>query len=296
MACPLCAEKKYLTLRCYEISSLSAIWIKNFGFDPFQEFNHGETLNKLSCFECGLIYYSPEFYGDGNFYAKISKNDWYYESDKWEFDKALELVHQIRPKSILEIGCGSGEFLQKISSGVEYSFGIDINESALTSARQKGLEVSSASVNDLDRSFDMVFLFQVLEHLESPGNFLRAIEAKLNPGGILVLAVPNPDGYLKDLGTVTLDMPPHHNTGWKKETFEALAKMLNMKITNYETERLRYVHYQGLLSVMGEQGTKNRYLRKMQQVMSKVLGPLFFASGGNQLIGQTHLVALRKND
>jgi len=294
MVCPLCTEKKYLTLRRYAIANLSEIWNDNFGFDPFNKFPAGATLSKLSCVECGLIYFSPEFYGDGEFYAKLSKYDWYYEGEKWEFDKALDIVQQVRPKSVLEIGCGSGEFLQKISSGVEYSLGVDINEAALVKARQKGLQVISTGIYDLTHSFDMVFLFQVLEHLQSPGEFLRTVEGKLNPGGVLVIAVPNPDGYLKDMGTVALDMPPHHNTGWKKETFTALAKLLNMELLSYETERLRYIHYQGLLSVVGDQGTSKRYLRMTQKLMSKILGPLFYASGGNQLVGQTHLVALRK--
>jgi 2-polyprenyl-3-methyl-5-hydroxy-6-metoxy-1,4-benzoquinol methylase len=294
MACPLCNEKKYLTLRQDKIKTLSEQWQQQFGFDAFSGASLGETIDKLACVECGLIYFSPAFYGDSIFYSKLSQNDWYYEADKWEFDRALELVKLVRPKSILEIGCGAGEFLQKVSSGVEYSLGLDINESALELARQKGLEVCAKSVHDLERSFDMIVLFEVLEHLESPGEILRAIESKLNPGGVLVIAVPNPYGYLKDMGVVLLDMPPHHNTSWKKETFDYLAKMLEMEVMSYETEPLRYVHYQGFLSSMIAQGTKNRYLRKAQQVVARIVAPFLFVSVGNQSVGQTHLVALKK--
>jgi SAM-dependent methyltransferase len=142
----------------------------------------------------------------------------------------------------------------------------------------------------------MILLFEVLEHLESPGEILRAIERKLNPGGVLVIAVPNPDGYLKDMGVVLLDMPPHHNSGWKKETFDYIAKMLGMEIMKYETEPLRYVHYQGYLSVMmGRYGSKRRYLRKIQALVTEIALPFLFMSGGNNIIGQTHLVALKKN-
>ena len=294
MACPLCAETKYLMLRRDEIKTLSELWLRQFGFDPFHGVSLGTTMDKRSCVECGLVYFNPEFYGDGALYSRLSQNDWYYESDKWEFDRAIELVKQIHPKSILEIGCGAGEFLQKISFGVEYSLGIDINESALELARQKGLEVCTQSVHDLEKSFDMIVLFEVLEHLESPGEILRAIERKLNPGGVLVIAVPNPDGYLKDMGVVLLDMPPHHNTGWGKGTFDYLANMLGMEVMSYDTEPLRYVHYQGFLSSMIAQGTKNRYLRKVQQVVARIVAPFLFVSVGNQIVGQTHLVALRK--
>lgn len=296
MACPLCEEKKYFTLRRDEIKSLSEQWQQSFGFDPFQGVSLGVAIDKRACAECGLIYFSPEFYGDSAFYSKLSKYDWYYESEKWEFDRAIELVKQVHPKSILEIGCGSGEFLKKVFSGVEYSLGLDINESALEQARQKGLEVSAKSVHDLEKSFDMILLFEVLEHMESPGELLKALERKLNPGGVLVIAVPNPDGYMKDMGLVLLDMPPHHNSCWKKETFDYLAKMLELKIIKYEIEPLRYVHYQGLMSSMISQyGTKGRYLRKIQAIVTEIALPFLWMTLGNNIVGQTHLVALKKN-
>lgn len=296
MGCPLCNEKKYLTLRHDEIKNLSKQWQQQFGFDAFEGASLGVAIDKLTCMECGLIYFSPAFYGDATFYSKLSQNEWYYESDKWEFDRALELVKMVRPKSILEIGCGAGEFLQKISLGVEYSLGLDINESALALARQKGLEVCAKSVQDLENTFDMIVLFEVLEHLESPGEILKSIESKLNPGGVLVIAVPNPEGYLKDMGVVLLDMPPHHNTGWKKETFDYLANMLGMEILRYETEPLRYVHYQAFLSSVIQQGSKNRLLKKVQQVLVRLFTPFLFVAGSHKLVGQTHMVAFKKND
>ena len=295
MACPLCNQKKYLTLRQDKIKSLSKRWQQQFGFDAFSEVSLGETIDKLACIECGLIYFSPSFFGDAAFYSKLSQHDWYYESDKWEFDRAVEIVQKIRPKSILEIGCGAGEFLQKIFSGVEYSLGLDFNETALTSARQKGLNVRNENIENLKDSFDMIVLFEVLEHLESPYDIMTTIESKLNPGGILIIAVPNPDGYLKDMGVVLLDMPPHHNTGWKKETFGYLAQKLGMQILSYETEPLRYVHYQGLLSTLIQQGSKSFLLKKIQQVLARLFTPFLFTLGSHKLVGQTHLVAFKKN-
>ena len=241
-----------------------------------------------------VIYYSPAFFGDATFYSKLSQHDWYYESDKWEFDRAIELVQEIRPKSILEIGCGAGEFLQKISSSVEFSLGLDFNEAALASARKKGLNVSNENIQNLKGNFDMIVLFEVLEHLESPYNIMKAIESKLNPEGVLIIAVPNPDGYLKDMGVVLLDLPPHHNTGWKKETFDYLANKLGMQILRYETEPLRYAHYQSLLSTLIQQSSKSFILKKVQQVLAKLLTPFLFTLGSNKSVGQTHLVALKK--
>ena len=281
-------------LRQVSISYLSDLWRKQIGFDPFYGNPLGETMEKRSCIRCGLIYFYPEFYGDGPFYSILSKNEWYYESEKWEFDKALELVRQVRPKSILEIGCGAGEFLHKASTGVDYSLGLDINGSALALARQKGLEVSDRSIFELEETFDMIFLFQVLEHLQMPGNILRAVESRLNPGGMLVIALPNPTGYLKDMGIVLLDMPPHHNTIWSKESFDYLAKMLGMEMVRYETEQLRFSHYQSLLYCMIEQNSKKPSLKFLQKIVVRIMAPFLYISGGNRMVGQTHFVSFRK--
>ncbi len=294
MGCPLCGEEKFITVRRDEIADLSVLWKQQFMFDPFREFTSGPELRKLACVNCGLLYFEPGLFGDSEFYSRLSQYDWYYEEEKWEFDRAVELVKIWRPKSILEIGCGSGEFLQKIRSGVEYSFGIDINDVALAKARAKGLEVSSTDVSRLDRTFDMIVLFEVLEHLRAPGELLKAIDKKLNPNGVLVIAVPNPDGYLKDLNLVLLDMPPHHNSGWRKETFEKLADMLGLKIVSYEVEPIRYVHYQTLLDSVIRQGTRNRYLRKLQILLAKIFAPFLYLSAGNRVIGQTHMVVMKK--
>ena len=294
MVCPLCNQKDYLTLRQDKLKNLSKQWQRQFGFDPFSEAFLGETIDKLACVECGLIYFSPAYFGDATFYSKLSQHEWYYESDKWEFDQAIALVQKFKPKSILEVGCGAGEFLQKISLGVNYYLGLDFNEAALTSARQKGLNVRNENIKDLKDSFDMIVLFEVLEHLESPYEILKAIESKLNPEGILLLAVPNPDGYLKDMGVVLLDMPPHHNTAWKKETFDFLANKLGMQILSYETEPLRYVHFQSLISTLIQHGSKSFFIKKVQQVLARLLTPFLFTIGSHKFVGQTHLVTLKK--
>lgn len=294
MTCPLCEEQKYFTLRRDKVKDLSRQWQNNFGFNPLSNTSSDVEINKQACVECGLIYFSPSIFGDGEFYSRLSKNDWYYESDKWEFDVAVQVAAEYKPKSILEIGCGAGEFLQKVASGVDYSLGIDINESALLLAREKGLVVTSQSIEKLEKSFDMIVLFQVLEHLDEPGKILSEIERKLNPGGILIIAVPNPDGYLKECGVVLLDMPPHHNTGWGKITFDWLASYLKMDFMQYETEPLRYVHYQGYVSSLISRNAKKTLLRKAQQAIAKVLMPFLFLFGGNKIVGQTHLAVFKK--
>lgn len=293
MKCPLCGSEKYIKLQSYEGSDLSKNWLKQFGFDAFDKFQNN-TLEKLMCVDCTLIFFYPGYYGDSKFYSNLSQYDWYYESDKWEFSIAIDLIKKYRPTSLLEIGCGSGEFLSKVSPAIDYVMGIDINQSALRAARIKGLHVSSCAIEELENSFDMIVLFEVLEHLAEPGNVLKAIYKKLNPGGLLIVAVPNPESYLKDMGTVLLDMPPHHNTCWSKSTFQFVAKYIQLDMLDYKMEPLRYVHYLGYLLMINQIDTKNQFMIKLKNLLCKFIAPISYATLSKEIIGQTHLAVFKK--
>lgn len=294
IACPCCGHERHLMLRSFSVADLSTLWQKHFGFDAFGAWQGGDALEQRRCVQCSLVFHAPEIYGDDAFYARLSQHDWYYESEKWEFDVALDLIGQYRPCSLLEVGCGSGEFLQKVVSGVDSVMGVDINPDALARARAKGLTVTDQPLGKLSQTFDMVVLFEVLEHLPSPGEMLAAMVDRLNPGGTLVIAVPNPAGYLKDQGIVLLDLPPHHSTKWSRKTFAYIGTRFGLQEVTYATEPLRYIHYQAYMAAIIASGARRRSVRFLQQLAFKVLGPFLFDIGRDRILGQTHLVALRK--
>ena len=102
-------------------------WKQRFGFDPLPAEYNDRHIDKIRCNSCSLIYFEPSIFDDADFYARLSKKPWYYEQNKWEYDVATDIVAQLQPNSILEIGCGNGYFIQKISSlGVRIT-GVDIN-------------------------------------------------------------------------------------------------------------------------------------------------------------------------
>jgi 2-polyprenyl-3-methyl-5-hydroxy-6-metoxy-1,4-benzoquinol methylase len=79
--------------------------------------------------------------------------------------------------------------------------GVDLDPAVLryaaTQARGASFVRASASRQDLplaDGSFDVVTALHIVEHLEDPDRFLRAARRALRPGGLLMLATPNPAG------------------------------------------------------------------------------------------------------
>jgi SAM-dependent methyltransferase len=298
MVCPLCMSSNFIVVNSYDLTDLGQQWKSSFGFNPFLS---GGRMSRLRCAECDLIYYDPANFGDSNFYEELSKFLWYYEESKWEFDEAIKYILKLRPDSLLEIGCGKGVFLDKIRHVIKNAEGLDINRDALEICKQKGLNVFYPPLPS-DKSYDMVVLFEVLEHLDNPAEHIRDILKMLNPNGVLIIAVPNPEGIFKESSVpVLLDMPPHHNTSWSENTFNYLAKINGLEKIGYATEPLRYVHYLTyLISVtksftsLKEVTFQIKVLRKLNLILLPLFAPFSFTADRTRLLGQTHLVVFRK--
>ena len=244
VTCPLCRTERTLDLRTFSISMLRQEWLLNYGFDPFLDFPRLEpVLRQHQCPVCHLVFFSPSYFGGPQFYERLAQAPWYYEANRWEFDEALRRL-SARPgiRNLLEIGCGRGFFLEKVA-GIYECLGVEINEEAAQVCRNKGLSVTTERLDTLALSFDAIVAFEVLEHISEPRVFLQRVSELLAPDGCLIIAVPNPVGYLAEFDHVLLNMPPHHATWWRKETFEHVAQEFRLRNLGIADEPLRYMHY-----------------------------------------------------
>jgi 2-polyprenyl-3-methyl-5-hydroxy-6-metoxy-1,4-benzoquinol methylase len=301
MNCPLCDTKKCSACKRIDLSEMRLSWLQTLKFDPFPKDLNFKSLDKRRCSLCNLEYFVPALYGDSAFYEKISKYPWYYEENKWEFDIALDVISRLGQNNLLEIGCGNGFFLEKSSFLDIEAEGVDINRDAVSLCKAKGLQVEHIDIFDIKKSYDTVVLFQVLEHMQDVKEVFEFFSAKLvRPGGHLIIAVPNPEGYLKEVSLNLLDMPPHHNSSWSFSTFEHLDVQFGLKVVEYYKEPIRYVHYIGLLnSIISDQvklmpGTlKVKIFHKLQSMIIAMIAPLTFLRDRDKIDGQTHLVVLK---
>jgi len=95
---------------------------------------------------------------------------------------------------LLDVGCGSGEFLEFAGNAGWSVVGVDLDPLAAIVANRRGLDVIQASTGMLpfaDQSFEAVTLGHVVEHVHDPTRVLRECFRVLVPGGRLWLETPN---------------------------------------------------------------------------------------------------------
>ena len=112
-----------------------------------------------------------------------------------------EAIRTHSPKTVLDIGCGNGFYLTSPLArrflGV-FFLGIDTDRESIEQARlanpAPNLEFSFPEDVGEGRAFDLVIASEVIEHVEEPGEFLRSLIMRLNPGGKIFLSMPNAYG------------------------------------------------------------------------------------------------------
>lgn len=95
-----------------------------------------------------------------------------------------------RAPRLLDFGCGFGDFIEMASQFGFEATGVDRDE-----ARRSGARIQiRRELSELDGWFDVVTMFEVLEHLDDPDGTLVALAKRLRRDGILVVEVPDCSG------------------------------------------------------------------------------------------------------
>jgi 2-polyprenyl-3-methyl-5-hydroxy-6-metoxy-1,4-benzoquinol methylase len=208
---------------------------KQYGFDMSVCFEGIPIISILECEDTGYKFYHPfPSIDEEALYNKISRNKNYYSPLRWEFPIALSYIHP--DDKVLEVGCGYGAFLDILFKENIVHQGIELNRHAVEIATQKGHIVTNSPIHDFCREhaekFDVVCLFQVLEHISDVNAVFCDLLTIIKEGGRLIIAVPNNDAfvtrfdYLSGAGNV----PPHHVGLWTKQALINLGKYYGLKL------------------------------------------------------------------
>jgi 2-polyprenyl-3-methyl-5-hydroxy-6-metoxy-1,4-benzoquinol methylase len=118
-------------------------------------------------------------------------------------DRIAYLCELVAGKSVLDIGIvehtrdavNSPYWLHgNLCRVAAQCLGVDVLEPEIEYLRTKGYDVIRADITQapISRQFDVIMAGEVLEHLDTPGQFMKNCAAMLDPRGRLVITVPNP--------------------------------------------------------------------------------------------------------
>lgn len=197
------------------------------------------------CQKCSLEWANPLQGGSSSFYQWITGHSGYYPNKRWEWFIAIEQIKKkssISRDSLLEVGCGSGRFLELIAQQIPdlSIIGLDTTITSVDLCRNKGLNVFSETIEsfscnsgNMRKEFDFIVAFHCLEHVSNPKDFVSSMLSILKPGGKIFLSTPYSPMSFEAIWFDPLNHPPHHLTRWNILSYNELARQLELKCNHF---------------------------------------------------------------
>lgn len=155
----------------------------------------------VRCTACQMIYESPRFDEADIIAGYASSNDAGHDSQHQmrvnSFYQSLKKLSQHLPAPgarVLDVGTAGGAFLDAAKRFGYVATGLEPSRYLVERCQQRGLDAVQGTIDDYagaDGTFDMVTLWDVIEHLARPKDALVRIRRLLKPGGILLINYPD---------------------------------------------------------------------------------------------------------
>jgi len=144
-------------------------------------------------------------------------------------------------QSLLDFGCGNGDFLRQAKQAGWECIGIDFDIKAVEAAQSNGLDVRQGGIDTLqsiERQFDYITLSHVIEHVYAPKALLAACYDRLKPGGSLWIETPNLNSQGHDIyGTDWRGLePPRHLVLYTPQSLFGLLKNVGFSRVEHQRE------------------------------------------------------------
>jgi len=155
--------------------------------------------------------------------------------------------HAYRRGELLDIGCGTGNFLEAARDRGYGVTGIELDRNAARFAKERiGLQrvfpltIAEFAERHAGEQFDVATFFEVLEHQAAPAVFLQKVKTCVRPGGMIALSVPNRERWLT--GPDVLDYPPNHFLRWNAAALRQFLSAQGFEILSIREQLAGIAH------------------------------------------------------
>lgn len=208
-------------------------------------FNFNESFDYLHCSKCGTLqlksqienisYYYPKSYGGfvtcdqktsfiENCYHRLAGiillklhtgfvRKKIMVNNDYNYLRCLMDIKTNKNSAILDVGCGSGEWLEKLSDiGFKNITGIDLYNVNKLKAKRKWNFISGEIFDIKDIKFDIIVFHHSFEHMKDPVKVLTKVKELLNTNGVCIIRIPVMGKYAWKVykeNWVQIDAPRH---------------------------------------------------------------------------------------
>jgi 2-polyprenyl-3-methyl-5-hydroxy-6-metoxy-1,4-benzoquinol methylase len=203
------------------------------------------------------------------------------------------LNKSLRDLRLLDVGCSSGATVWIAQNMGLQAEGVEPMEQPIAKAKEMGLNVHHGLLHEIalpDNSFDVITLFEVVEHIEHPINLLNECHRILRPGGILVIGTGNTASWtqmIRGNAWDFFDMQQHgsHISFFNCQSITALAKNTGFGIEKIKTAGVKFFQREEL-----------PYLPyRLSKLLAEILNaPAILFKRGHQM--EAYLVSTKKRE
>ncbi|MCX7769948.1 MAG: class I SAM-dependent methyltransferase [Proteobacteria bacterium] len=195
----------------YQCPCCKSINLKNLGLIPTSYYLGDIKLDCESrkdrflfrCLSCNLCFVWSELDYSilEDLYKNLNPTHWdnvYENRADWIIAKNFIFENIRKDASILDLGCWDGKFLDSLN-GYYNRYGIELNPYAAELAEKRGIKIienNFLNIRGIDNRFDVITLFDVIEHVSDPLSLLLSLKEILKPKGIILLSTGDSEYFL----------------------------------------------------------------------------------------------------
>lgn len=219
--CPICGDtENFLKYKYYDIKSFVCLKCRCLWNDKIPDYSRIEDYD----------------FGEKNIKNPLNEENYEYRKNVLFKERLDEIKSFLKNKSdieLLDIGCGNGAFLDAAKSQFNVE-GVEISQ-RLAELTYNRINVPIHNIDFVyfvsDKKYDIITMYDFIEHTSNPSNILKKAYSLLSDGGIIVVYTPNFESLVFDaLGTDSnLYNPVDHLVLLSSETIKYMINNLSTR-------------------------------------------------------------------